>query len=183
MTDREIIRLFQKRDERGIEETQKAYGPKLLRFAERFLPREDAEECVNDTYLVVWNHIPPGEPAHFQAYLYKIMGNLVWKRVREQSAGKRKAEVIELSNELSEILPSRMAGTEEQAIENVSGLLQRFMSAQKPEPRHIFFCRYWLGESVSEISEKTGFAESKIRKVLSRMKARLKRFMEEDSKE
>ena len=183
MTDREIIRLFQQRDERGIEETQKAYGSQLMRFAEKFLSWEDAEECVNDTYLAVWNHIPPGEPAHFQAYIYKIAGRLVWKRVREQSVEKRKAEVIELSYELSEILPSRLAGTEEQAIENVSGLLQRFMSKQKPEQRQIFFCRYWLGENVAEISEKTGFTESKIRKVLSRMKARLKRFMEEDLKE
>ena len=183
MTDREIIRLFEQRDERGIEETQKAYGSQLMRFAERFLSWEDAEECVNDTYLAVWNHIPPAEPDHFQAYLFKITGNQVWRRVREQSADKRKAEVVELTNELAEILPSRMVGTEEQAIENVSGLLQRFMASQKPEQRHVFFSRYWLGETVGEISERTGFTESKVRKTLSRMKARLKRFMEEDLKE
>ena len=180
MTDREIIRLFQKRDERGIEETQKAYGSQLMRFAERFLSWEDAEECVNDTYLAVWNHIPPAEPDHFQAYLFKITGNQVWRRVREQSADKRKAEVVELTNELAEILPSHAIGTEDQAIENVSGSLQRFMASQKPEQRHIFFSRYWLGETVVEISERTGFMESKVQKILSRMKKRLKQFMEKE---
>ena len=100
MTDKEIIRLFLNKDERGIEETQKAYGPKLMRFAERFLSKEDAEECVNDTYLAVWNHIPPENPVHFQAFLYKITGNQVCKKVHEQSAEKRKAEVIELTDEL-----------------------------------------------------------------------------------
>ena len=180
MTDREIIRLFQKRDERGIEETQKAYGSQLMRFAERFLSWEDAEECVNDTYLAVWNHIPPAEPAHFPAYLYKVARNYVWRTVRMQSAEKRKAEVVELTNELAEILPSRAVGTEEQAIENVSGLLQRFMTSQKPEQRHVFFSRYWLGETVEEISERTGFTESKVQKILSRMKKRLKQFMEKE---
>lgn len=180
MTDREIIRLFQQRDERGIEETQKAYGSQLMRFAERFLSWEDAEECVNDTYLAVWNHIPPAEPDHFPAYLYKIAGNYVWKTVRMQSAEKRKAEVVELTNELAEILPSHAIGTEEQAIENVSGSLQRFMASQKPEQRHLFFSRYWLGETVEEISERTGFTESKVQKILSRMKKRLKQFMEKE---
>jgi RNA polymerase sigma-70 factor (ECF subfamily) len=180
MTDREIIRLFQQRDERGIEETQKAYGAQLMRFAERFLSWEDAEECVNDTYLAVWNHIPPAEPDHFQAYLFKITGNQVWRRVREQSAGKREADVVELTNELAEILPSHAIGTEEQAIENVSGSLQRFMASQKPEQRHVFFSRYWLGETVGEISERTGFTESKVQKILSRMKKRLKQFMEKE---
>ena len=180
MTEREIIRLFQKRDERGIEETQKAYGAQLMRFAERFLSWEDAEECVNDTYLAVWNHIPPAEPDHFQAYLFKITGNQVWRRVREQSADKRKADVVELTNELAEILPSHAIGTEEQAIENVSGSLQRFMASQKPEQRHVFFSRYWLGETVEEISERTGFTESKVQKILSRMKKRLKQFMEKE---
>ena len=180
MTEREIIRLFQKRDERGIEETQKAYGSQLMRFAERFLSWEDAEECVNDTYLAVWNHIPPAEPDHFPAYLYKVARNYVWRTVRMQSAEKRKAEVVELTNELAEILPSHAIGTEEQAIENVSGLLQRFMASQKPEQRHLFFSRYWLGETVEEISERTGFTESKVQKILSRMKKRLKQFMEKE---
>ena len=180
MTDREIIRLFQQRDERGIEETQKAYGSQLMRFAERFLSWEDAEECVNDTYLAVWNHIPPAEPDHFPAYLYKVARNYVWKTVRMQSAEKRKAEVVELTNELAEILPSHAIGTEEQAIENVSGSLQRFMASQKPEQRHLFFSRYWLGETVEEISERTGFTESKVQKILSRMKKRLKQFMEKE---
>ena len=97
-----------------------------------------------------------------------------------QSAEKRKAEVVELTNELAEILPSRAVGTEEQAIENVSGLLQRFMTSQKPEQRHVFFSRYWLGETVEEISERTGFTESKVQKILSRMKKRLKQFMEKE---
>ena len=180
MTEREIIRLFQQRDERGIEETQKAYGSQLIRFAERFLSWEDAEECVNDTYLAVWNHIPPAEPDHFPAYLYKVARNYVWRTVRMQSAEKRKAEVVELTNELAEILPSRAVGTEDQAIENVSGSLQRFMASQKPEQRHLFFSRYWLGETVEEISERTGFTESKVQKILSRMKKRLKQFMEKE---
>ena len=62
MTDRQIIELFLKRDENGIAETERLYGARLTRIAEAFLSREDAEECVSDTYLAAWNHIPPDEP-------------------------------------------------------------------------------------------------------------------------
>ena len=154
MTDREIIELFFNRDERGIAEVQKVYGSRLVHYAERYLSKEDAEECVDDAYLLLWKHIPPAEPDHFPAYLYKVARNYVWRTVRMQSADKRKAEVVELTNELAEILPSHAIGTEDQAIENVSGSLQRFMASQKPEQRHVFFSRYWLGETVEEISER-----------------------------
>ena len=65
MRDVEIVKLFMKRDERAIAELEGQYGRRLFRAAERLLSREDAEECVNDTWLQVWNHIPPDEPTRF----------------------------------------------------------------------------------------------------------------------
>ena len=107
MTDREIIELFFNRDERGIAEVQKAYGNRLLHFAERYLSKEDAEECVNDTYLLLWKHIPPAEPEHFYAYIVKILRNQALSRMEKLNAQKRKADLIELSDELAECLPDR----------------------------------------------------------------------------
>ena len=55
MDDAKIIALYEARDEAAIAETQKKYGGYCHYIAERILPREDAEECVNDAYHKAWN--------------------------------------------------------------------------------------------------------------------------------
>ena len=183
MTDREIIELFFNRDERGIAEVQKAYGNRLLHFAERYLSKEDAEECVDDTYLLLWKHIPPAEPEHFFAYIVKVLRNQALSRMEKLNAQKRKADLIELSDELAECLPDGSTSTETLAIEHVSGVINRFLNAQSQEKRHIFLRRYWFGDPVSVIALSTGSTESKIKKMLQRLKKELRRFLEEDRKD
>ncbi|MBR5340108.1 MAG: sigma-70 family RNA polymerase sigma factor [Lachnospiraceae bacterium] len=183
MTDKEIIELFFNRDERGIAEVQKAYGSRLVHFAERYLSKEDAEECVNDTYLLLWKHIPPAEPDHFYAYAVKALRNLVLNRLESMNARMRKADLIELSDELADCLPDRSPLTETLAIEHVSGVINRFLNTQGQEKRHIFLRRYWFGDPVSVIALSTGSTESKIKKMLQRLKKELRRFLEEDRKD
>ena len=64
MEDREIIELFYERSEQAIVELSAKYGALCLRTASHMLNnRLDAEECVNDAYLAVWNTVPPQRPA------------------------------------------------------------------------------------------------------------------------
>lgn len=72
MEDEEIIALLFNRDERGLIELNKKYGGRLGLLAERILPAPDAAECVNDTYLAVWESIPPRAPEFLFAYTAKI---------------------------------------------------------------------------------------------------------------
>ena len=52
MQDEQIIALYWARDQRAVEETDRAYGALCRSLARRILSsREDAEECVNDGYL------------------------------------------------------------------------------------------------------------------------------------
>ena len=65
MTDSEIIRLFLARDEQAIAETTAKYGKYCMTIAKDILDSEqDAEECVSDVYLKVWNSIPPANEPH-----------------------------------------------------------------------------------------------------------------------
>ena len=51
MDDRAIVELYHRREERAIAETDKKYGGLCRSIALRLLGvREDAEECVNDTW-------------------------------------------------------------------------------------------------------------------------------------
>ena len=52
MTDAEIVELYFQRDERAIRETMNRYHRYLMKVSVQILGDEqDAEECVNDTYM------------------------------------------------------------------------------------------------------------------------------------
>lgn len=82
MEDSQIIALFWAREEEAIAQTHAAYGRKLFCLSERILgSRQDAEESVNDTYLKVWNLIPPQKPRFFYAFLASICRHLSFHRL------------------------------------------------------------------------------------------------------
>lgn len=111
LEDEKILALYWARDTAAIQETGVKYGERLLRLSGRMLPaREDAEECVNDTYLGAWNAIPPTRPAHFFAFLAKLCRNLACNRLDWLNAAKRRAEVVSLTEELAACVPARTAG-------------------------------------------------------------------------
>ncbi|MBQ3869789.1 MAG: RNA polymerase subunit sigma-70, partial [Clostridia bacterium] len=73
MEDREIIALFFDRDEHAIAETEKKYGRYCKYIASRILFNEqDEEEVINDTYLKVWNTVPPNDPPSLKSYVGMI---------------------------------------------------------------------------------------------------------------
>ena len=106
MEDEKIISLFIKRVESAITETSKKYGGLCLKIANNILyDKCDAEECVNDTYLKVWNTIPPTIPNIFSAYVAKITRNLSINLYKKNNAQKRGNGEIELVlDELSECI-------------------------------------------------------------------------------
>ena len=180
MTDRQIIELFLHRDESGIAELERQYGARLTRIAEGFLSREDSEECVNDTWLAAWNHIPPDEPRNLFAYLAVILRNKALNRLKAEQAKKRSVEVVELSEELAACIPDPKADTENEALSSFSDVLNRFLQAESPENRKMFVLRFWYGKNFREIAERFGCSEAKVQKTLNRMKHQLKKKYKKD---
>lgn len=63
MEDSGILDLYFRRDERAIRETDAKYGRPLVSVSHGITgSTEDAEECLNDTYLATWRQIPPDRP-------------------------------------------------------------------------------------------------------------------------
>ena len=55
MNDKEIIALFNSRDQRAVAELQGKYGDYIKTVSYRILGDSyDADECVNDAYFAVW---------------------------------------------------------------------------------------------------------------------------------
>ena len=74
MEDEAIIKLFFSRSERAVAELSEKYQKLCMKVAVNILGNmQDAEECVNDAYLGVWNTVPPQKPENLTAFLCKIV--------------------------------------------------------------------------------------------------------------
>lgn len=63
MEDAQIIDHFFRRDPEAIRAAQEKYEKRCLAAARHILPDDrDAEECVSDVWLRLWNAIPPERP-------------------------------------------------------------------------------------------------------------------------
>ena len=89
MDDHEILFLLQQRSQHAIPALAQRFGLHLYRTALNLLGSpQDAEECVNDTYMAVWNSVPPNHPEPLQPYIYRIGRNIALNRLRSNSAQK-----------------------------------------------------------------------------------------------
>lgn len=90
MEDSDIIELYWHRSEAAILETKKKYHKLCSHIADNILhSREDSEECVQDTYLAVWNRIPEERPHYFRAFVCKITRNISLNRLDHKRAAGR----------------------------------------------------------------------------------------------
>lgn len=180
MDDNRIIELFWARDEEAIHETDAAYGGPLRSLAMRIVQSlEDAGECVNDTYWKAWDTIPPQRPQYLFAYLAKICRNFAFGVLDRDQALKRSAVVVELSAEMQQCLPDRMAEARMESRE-LGRVLNAFLGTLRRDDRIIFLRRYWYGDAVEEISRRYGMTRSKVKTQLHRTRAKLKAYLEQE---
>lgn len=180
MNDANIIALYFQRDEGTIRETERAYGGKLYSVAQRIVEcREDAEECVNDTYLKAWNAIPPQKPNYFYAFLAKICRHLAFGKLDWKQAAKRNGDVIALTEELEACIPDKTREGQQERKEVVRAL-NDFLDGLNRESRLLFLRRYWYGDSIREIAVRYGMSESKVKTQLFRTREKLRAYLQKE---
>ena len=180
MNDEQLLDLYFARDEAAIRQTDLAYGRRLQALAMGILRSDrDAEESVNDTYLKTWNAIPPQRPAFFYAFLAKICRHLALDRVDWNNASKRQTEILSLTQELESCVPDEGDRRQAEARE-LRSALDAFLRTLPPETRVLFLRRYWYGETIREISRRSGFGESAVRMRLTRTREKLRVYLEKE---
>ena len=180
MEDREILTLFQQRDQGAIPAREERYGARLRALAGRLLGSpEDAEECVSDTYLAAWNAIPPEEPVYLFAYLAAICRNKALTYLEREKAQKRRGELVALTEELEQCIPDMRREREADGRE-IGEALNRFLAGLGEEARRFFLRRYWYAESVKEVAKNCGVSESKVKMSLHRTRKKLREFLQEE---
>jgi RNA polymerase sigma-70 factor (ECF subfamily) len=153
LEDSRIIELFFERSEQAIAELSEKYGRVCLRIADNILNnRLDAEECVNDAWLAVWDSIPPERPEPLISYVSRIVRNIALKRYQRNTAQKRNSFYDVALDEIADCIPASVSDGDEIAEAELAKAIDRFIGTLDRQSRIMFVRRYWRGDSVGDIA-------------------------------
>lgn len=179
MDDEQIIKLYYSREEQAITETEQKYGTFCKQMALKFLHiLQDAEECVNDTYYVAWNRMPPELPRSLRTFLGGIIRNLSISRYRASRAKKRYAGIEIMLSELEDCIPA--CGSVEEVVDEhqLSALISDWLDSLPDIDAALFVRRYWYGDHISELAAACGCQPRQMTQRMLRLRRRLKLFLE-----
>jgi len=181
MEDEILIRLFNERSEEAISETELKYGRYCRKIANGILgDKGDVEECLNDTFLTVWNSIPPVVPLIFRAYIAKVTRNLALKMYEKRKAKKRDHDLVTQSlEELAECIPSRDNTAARIEHKEVIAALNEFLGTLDEKKCILFMQRYFYMKPIKEIAENNGISAGSLKTMLCRVRADLKEYIKE----
>lgn len=179
MDDDKIIELFNNRDEAAIREVSRKYRSLCLTISDNILQNhEDANECVNDTFLKAWESIPPAKPKSLPAYLAKIARNTALNRVRFDNRNKRgNGTVMQLYEEFGAQLAAGGSVEEQAERREVLAAISAYLHKTNSRGRKIFLRRYWLCESIPELARHFMTSENSISASLSRTRSELIKYL------
>ena len=179
MDDKQIVELFWERSEDAITQTDIKYGKYVLYIADNVLhDTEDAKEVQNDTYLRVWETVPPKRPNALKAYVGCICRNLSISRYRAKNAEKRGTLELAL-DELGDCVPDE-ASDEQARGDTIADALNRFVGDLPARTRKIFVMRYWYLCTVAQIAEECSMNPNTVSTLLFRTRKELKEFLEKE---
>jgi RNA polymerase sigma-70 factor (ECF subfamily) len=175
MDDAKIVQLYWDRDEQAIPATADKYGSYCTAIAKNILGnKEDAEECVNDTYLNAWNSMPPHKPNILSTFLGKITRNLSFNRYRHNTADKRGGgELFAVLDELADCVSGKEDTEQEFNRKELVKAIDAFLDTLPRDKRSIFIGRYWYTDSISDIAKQHGMKEGAVSMTLNRLRAKL----------
>ena len=180
MDDNKIIDLYWARSQQAIAESELKYGAYCRTVARNILDRdEDAEECVNDTWLRAWNAMPPQRPSVLQAFFGTLTRNLSLDRWRRDRAQKRGGSQVELAlEELEDCLAARDRVDEAVDAQTTAGLISAFVRGLPKQDRLLFVRRYWYLDDIQALAKQMGMGQSQVKSRLHRIRQRLKTELE-----
>lgn len=178
MDDEKIIDLFFARSEDAILELEHKYGRVLHSLSFRILnDSQDAEECINDAYLGVWNAIPPARPRKLLAFVCRIVRNISIKRYKKNTAAKRNSHYDVAIEELDGCLVSPTSVEKEMEDRELTKIIEAFLDTLSREDRVIFIRRYWFFDTYSDIADSVGLTEKNVSVRLTRIRDKLRKYL------
>lgn len=182
MKDEEIVSLYWERKEEAISETANKYSAYLSKIAYHILfDYEDAQECVNDTYLKAWNSMPVHRPQVLSSYLGRITRQLSIDLFRRKNSAKRRPSQYMISlTELEDCIASGPDPEQQLDADLLDEAMNRFLRELPEETRTVFVGRYFFFDPLKEVAAYCGITEGKTKSILFRTRKKLKEFLEKE---
>lgn len=181
LEDEHILELYINRNESAIAESSRQYGRYCYSISYNILSdKEDAEECVNDTWLRTWNAIPPQRPSKLSFFVGRITRNLSLDKFKAKKTKKRGGEMTIILGELDDCIPSDH--DVEQAIleKDLAETINRFLRTLPERECNLFLARYWYSHSQAEIAAQFAMKENNVKASLFRTRTKLKTHLQEE---
>lgn len=181
MEDSQIIDLFFARSEQAVAELDRKYGGVCQNLSYQILQsRLDAQECVNDAYLGVWNTVPPQRPNPLLTFLCALVRKISITRYHYNTAAKRNSQYSLALEELDGCLSS--PDTPEAILERreLTRCLEEFLDQCAQLDRVIFLRRYWFADSYRDIAARVGLSEKNVSVRLSRTRKALREHLQKE---
>ncbi|MBO5076971.1 MAG: sigma-70 family RNA polymerase sigma factor [Clostridia bacterium] len=179
MTDDELIRLLEERDESALVELERKYYPFCRAVAEKILDDpEDVKEVVNDSFFDIWNSIPPAKPDNFHAYLATVVRHNAISLYRKNHNQKNQA----VSNALPLDDFADRHCTDDNTVERIaiSGAMDRFLDGLAEKQRLVFIARFYKHEPINEIARIFKMPSGSVKSIIHRTKKALKEFLDKE---
>lgn len=177
MEDNQIIELLWNRDKTALEYVQQAYHHLLVHIAKNITSSaEDAEECANDTYLKLWETIPPQRPESLKNYAARVVRNRAIDVYRKEKARGQVREISSICDELETMFAD---GKNEYEEIEFRDLINEFLSALEVKERMLFVRRYWQGDSIKDLAQWSGLKESAVKMRLLRTRNKFQEYLKE----
>ncbi len=181
MEDSQIIEMYWSRNENAIVETDRKYGALCNKIAINLLSvREDAEECVNDTWNEAWNLMPPQRPDKLKAWLCRIVRNISINLWRKNHARKRYQGINQILDELEDCIPSSQNVEQEIEDAELGKCISTWLLSLPPEDRFLFVRRYWHGSALNDLAAEWSIPAPRLAKKMYRLRLSLKDTLEKE---
>ncbi|MBR4961971.1 MAG: sigma-70 family RNA polymerase sigma factor [Clostridia bacterium] len=186
MTDKEITDALWNREEAGLAAVMELCGSRCRKIAGNILPDTDAEEVVADTWLKIWQTIPPNRPVSLAAYACRITRNLAVNRYHHNKAARRTTDVLTDWETLTEnpdlfetVQAADPVAESVQARELAQGI-DRFLRMLPKEDRVLFVRRYVYLDTAEDLAETLHLTKGHIHVKLHRIRKRLMNYLMEE---
>ena len=174
--DAQIIDFYWNRDAQAISASMDRYGSYCFSIADGILNNaQDAEECVNDTWLKAWNAIPPTRPAVLKIFFAKITRHLSFDKYKAGKALKRGGGNIQLVlDELAECIADESDVEGQVDAKELGKVINQFVVSLPEREQNLFVRRYFFSEPIKAIADRYDLRENSVHVTLSRIRKRLR---------
>ena len=182
MSDADIVELYWQRDEQAIKQTDIKYRSFLLSVAQNIVhDMRDSEECLNDTYIGVWNAMPPSRPTVLQAFLATIMRRVAINRYKANKRHKRVASELTVSlSDLGDILADEDDVTAEVQAKELAKIISAYVRALPDRQMFIFVGRFYMADPLAKIAKELRCSLATVKREIAAIKEGLKKHLESE---